>query len=139
MNGSEESEVGMNGVGNTELIQSHLFAPGRVACKAVSSHSFLKLWFKTLIHRLAQKVVFDDIHSILRCKRNLRVRNFLKSNYTTMRIRWCTHMEHLELIDWNVLAEKCITEECVQVIIELFIRYLGVTASVNTCALRRRN
>ena len=51
-------------------------------------------------------------------------------------------MQHLELIDWNVLpllAENFITEECLQVIIEVFIRDLGVTASVNTCALRRRS
>ena len=54
----------------------------------------------------------------------------------------------LGLIDWNVLpftgavsgpAESRIFEKHFQVLLELVTLYLGVTASVNTCALGRRN
>ena len=94
------------------------------------------------MHRVARKVVFEDIHSILRCKRNLSARKNLQGNSTTMRIRWCKYMKRLELIDWNILllrAESKIREQFLQVLLELGTLYLGVTISVNTCALRRRN
>ena len=57
-------------------------------------------------------------------------------------------MQHLELVNWNVLpftvaffdiAEIRLKEKRVHGILELVTLYLGVTASVNTCALRRRN